>query len=214
MQAAHQETKEPTPSQGEVDPYVVDEANKVSFKTIFGTNEVDAHGGLGMQFVRYNTIAVASMWRMVGIVGISLIAVLTLIMGHWALTLAACGALHLWLSWYPSSYGEIRLRKKLFEYDDIHNEKPGRLRYTRWLSANLKAKFGLLADTAANRMILRDETIKMMHERGVRPSHQLMHLPLAIEMALIPTPYDLHAKLVANQKMVRGWKTWVKNLVP
>lgn len=62
---------------------------------------------------------------------------------------------------------------------------------TKTLAVLLKAEFGLLRDTAANREVLKRKAIEIMAQRGVRPSHAAMHLPLAVTRALVPTQSDI-----------------------
>jgi hypothetical protein len=61
-----------------------------------------------------------------------------------------------------------------------------------WVHA-ARAKFGLLTDSAANRLVLGDWLRKALLEEGVRPTHVSLHVPILIELCLIPTDSDIYA---------------------
>jgi len=78
--------------------------------------------------------------------------------------------------------------------------------------AHARAKIGVVADNAANRMVVSRVIRDYMSGRAMRPSHVAFYAPVAIELYFIPTSQDVlamgikrsQAKAKAEALLARG----------
>jgi len=77
-------------------------------------------------------------------------------------------------------------------------------RYQRELAYRFKAEFGEMRYNKANRIIASDWCRKTMKDEDVRVVDQVRHLPLAIELCLLPTQHSVAAAEVAGTYEVRA----------
>jgi len=71
-------------------------------------------------------------------------------------------------------------------------------------AAHLKVKFGLLTNSAANRLLLSEEVRKwMLEEVRMRPSHVVKYYPLAVELALLPDECASRAIRVGGSRLAK-----------
>jgi hypothetical protein len=72
--------------------------------------------------------------------------------------------------------------------------RPRHINFSVRLALHLKGEFTTLEDTQANRLVLRKSAVDYCRGRNVRRVHIATHVPLAVELALIPLTSDLTAR--------------------
>jgi len=66
-----------------------------------------------------------------------------------------------------------------------------------------KARFGRLSRTEANRLVVRKYLYDMCTEKGMRPSHIVSILDLAVDFVFIPTPSEVRNKQLLYSNVVQ-----------
>lgn len=72
-----------------------------------------------------------------------------------------------------------------------------RQRVVRMAAAYVRTKIALPKRSEANYLVVTRLVQEWLKDRGVRPSHQLAILPLAVELAFCPTAHDVEARDLA-----------------
>lgn len=78
------------------------------------------------------------------------------------------------------------------------------------VAIELKVKFGSVADTAPNVLMMSDHARKFMSELGVRPTHITQSFPIAVRLALTPSAEDIMAAQMAGTVAVRSREALAK----
>lgn len=74
-----------------------------------------------------------------------------------------------------------------------------RSRLVRQAAAHVRAKVGLMKRTSANAMVARKLVCEFLDElKDLRKSHHVAIVPYAVELAFVPTVYDLEARDMAG----------------
>lgn len=74
--------------------------------------------------------------------------------------------------------------------------------YTGHLARLVKNRFGLLPRTEANRLMVQSWCSAQMKEHGVRPTHGVRILPMAVALSFVATAWDIAARrLEATQEV-------------
>jgi hypothetical protein len=84
--------------------------------------------------------------------------------------------------------------------------------FRKYLIRQIKAKFGTVADTAANRLVLRKYGYDICREHGVIARHIVENLDFAVEAALIPSDRDLVNRAMKHSEERARRKTLLDRL--
>lgn len=79
--------------------------------------------------------------------------------------------------------------------------------FQREYALRCKAAFGLLKDTPANRKVVNEWLIKAMRDDDVRVVDVARHLPICVELALLPTEADVTASRMRRSAAFTARKT-------
>jgi len=90
----------------------------------------------------------------------------------------------------------------------LPHHRPNRGKYMSSVVAEIKVKVGTLADSTANRLVVRRLARGICETHGLRPAHQARILPLIIEACLIPSGFEIEANNWGKRDyaaMRKGW---------
>lgn len=78
--------------------------------------------------------------------------------------------------------------------------------YITCVVAELKVKFGVPLDTAANRLAVRRSAADICKKHGLRPTHIMRVLDKCVAYTFMPCAFELEARMVENSRTVTAFK--------
>jgi len=123
----------------------------------------------------------------------------------------------------PQEPGDVRVRITVGGALPKPSPRFERSKIVRLAAAHVRAKVGLLKRTEANMMVARKLVNEFLEDRkDLRKTHWLAIVPLAVELAFVPTIYDIEARdmagtlewsgrreaYAADRVVAQGWGPW------
>jgi len=97
---------------------------------------------------------------------------------------------------------EVECVASVASNEDIGEKErvPGTTKFQVYWVHQIRAQFGCLPDTGANRIMVAEWLRKELLAAGVRPSHVSLHVPIVVIASMTPLDSDIHAARLASSR--------------